>query len=262
MQSKLIFDFDGVLIDSMDEVALVAYNLLSDTEHLDLDALPHGYLQRFRDNRYHVQPAGDFIALASWACSPASESDSNLTRDHYDALLQSEQESLPSRTKRFFAMRNRLVAKDPIKWANINKPYQPLWQTLLARPDLPTIVTNKNIKAVADLCRHFGLQIDESRIYSGDHGATKSENLRTLFRSSRDTLPDMPPQNYIFIDDSIKNLIEIKMNLAETLAETQSSYTVDLRLAAWGYVSHDDLDLAHIHNISTITQSALCDTWL
>ncbi len=70
----LIFDYDGVLLDSVREVAVTAYNMLQGTITTRLDQLPQAALDLFLRNRFHVQPIGDAPVLMTW-CLEIGESD-------------------------------------------------------------------------------------------------------------------------------------------------------------------------------------------
>ena len=59
----LIFDYDGVLLDSVREIAVTAYNMLNNTIATRLDQLPQNALELFLRNRFHVQPIGDAPVL-------------------------------------------------------------------------------------------------------------------------------------------------------------------------------------------------------
>ena len=62
----LIFDFDGVLINSVDEVVLTTYNATSANLHTSLTDLPAELVSLFKCNRFHVQPIGDAILMMQW----------------------------------------------------------------------------------------------------------------------------------------------------------------------------------------------------
>ena len=59
----LIFDYDGVLMDSVREVAVTAYNMVQNTIATRLNQLPQTALDLFLRNRFHVQPIGDAPVL-------------------------------------------------------------------------------------------------------------------------------------------------------------------------------------------------------
>jgi hypothetical protein len=64
--NMLILDFDGVLINSLDEVALTAYNATTGKLVTSLADLPTALVGLFQRNRYHVQSIGDGILLMEW----------------------------------------------------------------------------------------------------------------------------------------------------------------------------------------------------
>ena len=121
-----------------------------------------------------------------------------------------------------------MIKRDKEQWLSLNKPFQPLWNALLERGgERIVLLTNKNREAVTTLCRHFKLGIISEYIYSGDHGATKIDNLNTILERFKDS-------RYFFIDDSIKNL-----RLIDTAFNSpQKIFT--LLFASWGYSGPQD----------------------
>ena len=69
----LISDFDGVLMDSVREVAVTAYNTLKGDIVTELNQIPKGALELFLGNRFHVQSIGDAPVLMKW-CLETGES--------------------------------------------------------------------------------------------------------------------------------------------------------------------------------------------
>jgi phosphoglycolate phosphatase-like HAD superfamily hydrolase len=225
----LIFDFDGVLINSLDEIALTAYNAATDSLMTALAEVPSDLIQMFKNNRFHVQAIGDAIALMHW-CLIDWQKDSQklLTREEYLIIARSSDLALTDRTNRIYAARKRFIDKDIKRWFALHQTYQPLWDELIQRTNHPfVILTNKNHDATLRLCRHFGLTIDAEDIYSGDNGATKIENmLQIQERFGR--------QQVFFIDDSIKNLQELDLHF------NRDKKVLSLALAAWGYIGAGD----------------------
>ena len=62
----ILFDFDGVLIDSLNEVALTAYNAATENLFTSLSEIPGAAVALFKRNRFHVQQIGDAITLMNW----------------------------------------------------------------------------------------------------------------------------------------------------------------------------------------------------
>jgi FMN phosphatase YigB (HAD superfamily) len=238
----LIFDYDGVLLDSVREIAVTAYNMLKGTIVTRLDQLPPNALKLFLRNRFHVQPIGDAPVLMKW-CLAVGESDPDklLSPGEYDKIIQQVAEPVAARTTRFFETRNRFKSKDMEAWIALNAPVQPLWRLLVENPtENLVLLTNKNRDATISLSNHFGLKINDGNVYSGDHGTTKIENMtRIMQRFKKST--------YAFIDDSVKNLREIDEHF------NKAEKTISLIFAAWGYTGPDDARTARDFGYQVVT---------
>jgi hypothetical protein len=82
--SMLIFDFDGVLMDSVREIAVTAYNTLTGDIVTRLNQVPPVALELFLRNRFHVQPIGDALILMKWCLEiGASGPDKLLSEKEY-----------------------------------------------------------------------------------------------------------------------------------------------------------------------------------
>ena len=242
----LILDFDGVLINSLDEVALTAYNATTGklvTCLADLSTVLVGLFQR---NRYHVQSIGDGILLMNWCLDNyGNKSGKILNPPEYEAVISGASVSLTDRTLRIYETRGQFIDKDPAGWLALHQPYQPLWDQL-TRPPKNTfvILTNKNRDATLRLCRHFGLGIHADDVYSGDQGASKVDNMRQIQERFGDQL-------FSFIDDSIKNLRELENSL------NVGDKTIRLLLASWGYTGPQDEKVAQEYGYPVLNQKDL-----
>ncbi len=238
----LIFDFDGVLIDSVREVAVTAYNMVQDTVVTRLDRLPPAALDLFLRNRFHVQPIGDAPVLMQW-CLEVGESDPDklLSPAEYRDIIQYTSEPVAARTIRFFETRNRFKTRDLDAWFALNAPVQPLWRILVENPvETFVLLTNKNREATISLSRHFGLEMSDENVYSGDNGTTKIENMtRIMQRFGKPT--------YSFIDDSVKNLREIDEHF------NREEKKISLIFAAWGYAGPDDARTAEGYGYQVVS---------
>ncbi len=225
----LIFDYDGVLLDSVREVAVTAYNMLQGTIATRLDQLPQTALDLFLRNRFHVQPIGDAPVLMKWCLEVGgSDPDKLLSPAEYQDIIQRVDEPVAARTTRFFETRNRFKTQDLDGWIALNAPVQPLWRTLVENPVANfVLLTNKNREAIISLSSHFGLMISAENVYSGDHGTTKIDNMMQIMQRFKKPA-------YSFIDDSVKNLREIDEHF------NREEKTISLIFAAWGYAGPDD----------------------
>lgn len=242
----LILDFDGVLINSLDEVALTAYNASTGKLVTSLADLPAALVGLFQRNRYHVQSIGDGILLMNWCRDNYRNKSKKILNPHeYEAVISGAAASLTDRTLRIYEMRGQFIAKDPECWLALHQPYQPLWDHLIQRQKYAfVILTNKNRDATLRLCRHFGLNINAVDVYSGDQGTNKVENMRQIQKRFGDQVSG-------FIDDSIKNLRELQnfLNLANKM--------IQLLLASWGYTGPRDEKIAQEYGYPVLNQKDL-----
>jgi len=245
----VIFDFDGVLVNSIDEVTVTAYNTVTDRLVTRLDQLPDPLPYRFQRNRFHVQPIGDAIPLMRWLLTvDPPEPEEILPRKTYLDILAREREPLLERANRFFAKRRAFVRQDPSQWLALNAPFQPVWNALKKQTaENIVILTNKNRAAAFHLCIHFGLKVTEDHIFSGDDGITKIENLDRIHDRFRD-----PP--YTVVEDSLGNLKDLDAHFNRT-----GPRFVHPILACWGYIGPEDAKNSLALGFSVFTQPDLID---
>ena len=242
----LIFDFDGVLINSIDEVVLTTYNATTENLHTALADLPPELLALFKRNRFHVQPIGDAILMMQWCLNHyRSAPDKLLTAGEYQHIIADPDIILRKRSERIYERRNHFIEKDQQAWMALHRPYQPIWDHLIRSDYKPLVIlTNKNKDATLRLCRFFELDVDERNIYPGDHGITKSQHMQQIqARFSADL--------FYFIDDSVKNLKQLDADI------NRENKVLSLMFAAWGYAGPDDRKFAESHGYPVFQQEDL-----
>ena len=229
----LIFDFDGVLINSIDEVVLTSYNATTGSLHTALTDLPPQLVSLFKCNRFHVQPIGDAILMMQWCLNNYRIApEQMLTPQQYQSIITDTTVALKERSDRIYKARGRFIEKDRQAWMALHRPYQPIWNQLIRSDYQPLVIlTNKNKDATLRLCRFYDLKVDEQNVYSGDHGITKSQHMHRI-RERFDV------ELFYFIDDSVKNLKQLDEDI------NQDRELLALMLAAWGYTGPDDKQLA------------------
>lgn len=241
----IVFDFDGVLVDSLREVAITSYNSLTGNLVTSHDELPEGFLERFLQYRHLVQPAADFPVFASWCILKQT---SPLTPQGLTRLVSEFPEATATRRDKFFAARKRFIEHDRATWLALHSPYKPLWGFLQKSGVTPTIVTNKNREAVLELFQFFNLPLQAKNLFSAEKGATKHSNFEQLLAREK-------PEQVTFIDDSILNLLELKSSLP-------SNPPFTFLLANWGYLGPESVLLAEQNGITPINQQHLIDKFL
>jgi FMN phosphatase YigB (HAD superfamily) len=242
----MVFDFDGVLINSLDEVALTAYNAATGSLFTCLAEVSGTPVALFKRNRFHVQQIGDAIALMNW-CIENHQFDLTriLSMEEYQTLATGDTATLNSRTNLIYETRKRFMDSHPNRWLALHHAYQPLWNELIRYKKHPLVIlTNKNHEATSRLCRHFGLDINTNDIYSGDRGVTKAENMRQI--QARFGI-----ECFSFIDDSVKNLKDLDQEF------NQEKKMLSLLLATWGYTGPEDAGIARESGYPVLKQMDL-----
>jgi len=242
----LIFDFDGVLINSLAEVTITVYNATTGRRATSPADLPPALIGLFQRNRYHVQPIGDAVLLMKWCLiNYQNNSEKILNPQEYESIISGAADSAADRTRRIYDTRMDFAVRDPQKWLALHQPYQPLWAELLKRKQYVfVILTNKNRDATLRLCRHFGLNIDALNVYSGDQGVSKLENMRQIQNR-------FGKLSFEFIDDSVKNIMELDRCF------NKDRKTLALLFASWGYTGPDDEKTAQLNGYPVLNQKDL-----
>jgi FMN phosphatase YigB (HAD superfamily) len=230
----LIFDFDGVIINSLDEITVTAHNAVTDRLDTTLRALSSNVIRLFQQNRFHVQGIGDVVTLMKWCKdNDSGDPDYIMSPEAYESLRISAETPLVERTRTFFAVRKSFVHKDRERWLALNAPFPKIWNELKKIPvEKIVILTTKNREAVLQLCKFFGYELLDNNIYSGDDGILKTENLNAIHERFK-------AGPYDFIDDSLSNLKELDRHF-----NTPDSKFINLILAAWGYIGPEDAGMA------------------
>ena len=220
----LILDFDGVLMNSVDEALITAYNTATDLLVTSIGDLPTGFYKNFKERRSEAHNAKEMTALACRCLGIKEPSD-------------------PDIQKKYFEKRNLFYQKDKNTWLSLNKPHEPLW-SYVSKLDKGSfvILSTKNKKAILELASFYGMTLSSERVFSSDDAPSKKENFNTIEKL-------YPSPHYFFVDDSIKNLLSLKSH----------SPKITCALASWGYVDEKAIKTAKENEIAVIGQEDLIE---
>ena len=246
----LILDYDGVLLDSLPEVAATSF--FAGKNHLEAfnikDLYPFEallnkeaiFFNSFFKNRFHCQPAGDFLVLAELILNQNIQEDALLEKDFFQGALNSHPLTSQKRTSLFFKYRQEIINFNLQSWLSLHKNFQDIWAEAKYFENNIILLTNKDKQATQLTSKHLGLNLKKENIYAGDT-ATKSENLVKIIERFQ-------AKEITFIDDSIKNLLELK-----AFCEKNKINFKPL-LANWGYLGPSDESTARNNSISIISR--------
>lgn len=233
----ILLDFDGVLINSRDEVVVTTYRYLTKSDATKISDLPPFYAAKMRNLRPLAGPAHQLIPLAGWCLENRDE---ELTEEMLSDLCEKSPLEPKERAARFFAARAEFFKKHSKAWYDIHSTYEPFVPTIKKIAPHCTILTNKNKVATKTLLEHFEIPIGEDRIYSGDNGVTKSENLEKISKLYNQN-------SFLFFDDHAGVLTEVMDDLPEGI-------TVVPHLALWGFSSQEHTELAKERGYKLVNQ--------
>jgi len=221
----LALDFDGVVVDSIEECLVIGYNALaiqqdrpdriSQVEELNPDIISEA--RRIRNFIRHGQ---DYVYIHY-----ALHQQVNINNQQdFDQFL-AKYKSLNSEFRRlFYAERTRFFNDDPKTWLALN-PFYPGMREFLEKyqpKDQLYIITTKLKENIEVIINAAKIDIAKKNILSADQKMSKPLIIEQLLCDNQ-----LNPSAFHFIDDQVDTLIQAK------------STGVNLYLAGWGYNNKD-----------------------
>lgn len=242
--SLLVFDFDGVIADSIKEQAVTAYNTLHSlrgkpTLATSLEDLPHNFFDRFAASRTRFHHAHTVVLLAYWC----EEQEGEPTESSIAALRKTIPHSDSEIRSRFFLLREQFIQSAPKEWAALNPAYPEVWSDIRTQDPL-IIVTDKNSSPVKLLFSAWGRPLTtDDVLYSGDNNEPKVENFAKLCKR-------FPKTSFHFIEDSLVNLKAVYGAFPDKVF----GY-----LASWGYITEQIASSAQAQGFPLLSPEGLKD---
>ncbi len=239
---RLVVDFDGVIVDALEECALVTWlgvhpPAAGTPVSAYLDALPDGFARRFARVRDYSRTLDHFlVAHRAAAGNISSQAD-------FDRIFA----ALTPATVRDFvaaatAARQRCRTEEEPFWLDLHTLYPGVDDLLRRHAGAVAVVTAKDAESVRVILRRRGL--GDTVVEVIGECARKDEAVRDLCARHR-----VPPRDVLFIDDSLTNVRRV------------AGTGVQTRWATWGYHTPEDVAAAraaptrplHLAEVSTIT---------
>lgn len=222
MNNLLLWDFDGVIIDSVDECLITSYNAylqyIGAWNHLicKLDDIPMHHREDFYKTRKYVRPAGEYYILHK-AIFDGLKID---TYVEFKALLEANYDAVFNFQDIFFSVRDAFRNSFQQSWFKLHRPYPGMcekWQELGKYFDF-YIVSNKDIKSISLILNHFNLPIQQEKIFSADMCLTKKRIIKNILKVTQNDVERM-----FFVDDNYQHLLDVR------------NVGIKLFYATWGY---------------------------
>jgi phosphoglycolate phosphatase-like HAD superfamily hydrolase len=219
---SLLWDFDGVIIDSIDECLLTSYNAYLQYQGIynefieTLEDIPKYYREEFYRTRKYVRPAGEYFILHK-AISSNIKIDSYL---RFKELLISNAGAVADFQELFFLTRNEFKSKYPRYWFELHHSYPGIktkWQELKRYFDF-YIVSNKDLKSISEILDFFDLPINRDNIFGAEFSTDKKVIIRHILSTN-----NISAEKLFFIDDNYQHLLDL------------NGMGIKLFFACWGY---------------------------
>ena len=217
MSNTLIFDFDGVLCDSIEECMVVSFNAYWENTHIDTKLITNPLREYFYKYRYLVRPAGEYFVI--WESYYKNNAFKNRS---YDDMLNDCSFQVSLFQDKFFKYRENLK-KDYDMWISLHKPYPNILKFLIRNDGSIFILTNKDRDSVEKISTAHGYRDKIAAIYSKEISSDKYFLIKQLVED----------HNYInetdhiyYLDDNISNLRDVsRIDMPNLIC----------LLAQWGY---------------------------
>jgi len=209
-----IFDFDGVLCDSINECMLTSYNAYKNTQLLYIDEIPEDFRNYFYKYRYYVKPAKEYLILCE-----AYYKKINLSVSIFNEMKILYKEKMIIFEKHFFSQR-KFMQKNKKLWLSYHKMYNHSENFVSQLSSKFYIITNKDYDSVKILSKHFRFNDKIKKIFSKE----LSNDKKILFQHFFDTVfIEKKETRIIFVDDNEEHLVRLKF------------FPIELYFAKWGY---------------------------
>lgn len=183
---------------------------------MNLREVKPDWVKWFRKNRPFVKPAGEYWILAYWL----HEEGGFIRESEFERLKHKFAAAIENFRPIFYDVRSEYRAADRQGWIDLHKPFPQAVEGLgeLAKAFEIYFVSNKDRASISVLCQHLGLEIDESRILTGEQGMRKPAMIDAIIRER-----GMKAEGILFVDDQLDHLFDV------------SSTGAKCYWASWGY---------------------------
>ena len=244
-QQILVFDFDGVICNSIHDSLMTAVNtyiefvgrhqlpvkkLLKSDSVLSFEQNHPEFFHRFSE----LMPLGNF-AMDYYVFMYIIEKDIGSQireQSDFEAVKKTiPEESLLSYSDLFYKNRRSMQENDPEAWARLLPPFPGIADSIksLSERFLCAIATSKDYNSVDILLKSYGLNdyFQRQNILDKDFAASKRDH---LIRFHQDH--EVPFSDIHFIDDKVLHLISVK------------DLGVHAYLAVWGFNTQREHEIA------------------
>lgn len=218
----LLWDFDGVIADSIDECLITSYNAFLTHQNISekfierIKDIPKKVKDKFYKTRQFVRGPREYFVLHKAII------DNKLLNGYgsFKKLLFDFSNIITNYEDIFFLKRRELKKKNPQYWLNLHRVYpwvKDKWNELRSYFDF-YIVSNKDTHSISLIMEHSFMFIKKNNIFGKDFSLDKREIIRHILSKEK-----LRKENTAFIDDNYYNLKGL------------NKLGIRLFFATWGY---------------------------
>jgi len=236
----VVFDFDGVVVDSIRECFFTAWWTYHGIQEPNEDLFRHANAEAelsFSQHRYLVGPAWEYYYLARSIDEHLQRPGGNLATT-FEAFKQEFRIEALTFADAFFRLRAITREKYPKQWVAMNPLYSGVADVLRVslREHETFIASTKDKDSIHQILQENGVAVPRSRIFGNELGGDKRAHLSRVIRAARAT-----PDSVSFIDDNPRHLRRVR------------PLGVRLYLATWGYIGPEGREAAERIDANLLT---------
>ena len=209
-----VFDFDGVICNSIDECLITTYNAFYHTELININDIPEKFKVYFYKNRHHVRPAKEYYLICE-----GYRKQKELSFSVFDKMKADYSEKM-NHFENLFCLKRNFLKGRPNTWLRYHKLYKHVAQFIKEFSHKFFIVTTKDRHSVEMLAKHFKFINKIENIFSSEISTNKAVLFKYLFDQYHNFIDE---NKIIFVDDNEFHLADVK------------SFPLELYFAKWGY---------------------------
>jgi len=239
MSKILALDFDGVIVDSIDECferTVEAYAAICGPFLVSL-----AFKNFFYKYRYLVGPASHFVFLVDAIKSHLDTKENNHSVIQVFNQLVVDEIGKESNRKKdfegsFFLSRKNVRSLDEAAWLAKHKIYKQILPFIADYcPNSIYIATMKDSDSVQLLLKYFSIDIPSQNIMGTELGPNKKVHIKKILKTT-----GVRPADIKFIDDNVGHLIEV------------IDCGINLAFASWGYGDAKSIENLNPTNIEIL----------
>lgn len=243
----LALDFDGVVINSVEECLLVSFNTFADFSHTrlvdSLDQIDPFFIAEFKRMRNFIRAGADFVYIVM----AITQNVSITNQRQFDNFCDDNKDLEKIFFDEFYKKRDQLSIEKPDLWLKLNPLYPGLLDFLLQYPDKKHlfIITTKKIFFVQKILSYYNIPFINTHLFNADKNRSKKSIILELLDKFI-----ILPLHFWFVDDQIDTLIKIQ--------DTQ----INCLLAEWGYNDNEQVQLAKQNQIPGLKLDDFAKTFI